>query len=459
MSKEKFVNDGFILFLDVLIVGAGNWLFWLLLSKISSTSEIGQATTIISLVWMTTSFIQLGLEYPLLKSAVKSRILLSTLVLELAIVAAAIPIFLYALENMFSNSSSEISLIGILIIVFLIIGFVSRFSLLGISKVKTVLVVDTIGTIVKFGTGFALVSEGYGLIGMLIPFVLVHLTISIGCLIKARGLFEFKLGSKDQFKEIITRGLYNAPSKFSRLIILSLVVVLLASFGINESEIGIFYIALMISYLAAGGLGTSISYMVIPASSRFKIDLSSNSLRIGLSLTIPLIVALLVAPSGILSLVGDDYSAGGEVLMILALGIFPFIIMLNAIAKLNNLNKTKELIVIGATQIATFFIVFLILVDELQTIGAAYAILIAFIACSIPSLIWLGRKILRIVSFCLIALICGWGIGYLVNTILDLNPIVGVILSMGTVTAIILSLKVVSLSDINQIMKDTINKK
>jgi len=457
MSKEKFVNEGLILFFDVLVVAAGNWIFWLIISTVSTTTQVGQATSIISLVWMTTSIIQLGLEYPLLKFSEKSRILVSILIFELILVAAAIPIFLYALDNIFTTTP-EISLITILIVVFLVTAFVSRFSLLGISKVKTVLIVDSIGTTIKFVTGYFLVSFGFGLIGILIPFILVHLTISIGCLIAARKSFEFKVASFRQIKKIIGRGLYNAPGKFSRMILLSLVVVLLASFGLKESDIGIFYIALMISYIAAGGIGTSISFMVIPASSKFKVDLSSDSLKIGLSLTVPLIAALFVAPWAILSLVGPEYSQGGSVLRILSIGIFPFIIMLNAISKLNNLNKTKELIVIGVTQISTFFVSFIILVPQYETLGAAYSILIAFTVCSIPSIYWLGKKTLRFISLTFLAMIVGMGLGYTTHYIFELHPIITIVSSMGITIGIIFLLKVISLKDIKKIMKNSFQK-
>ena len=46
--------------------------------------------------------------------------------------------------------------------------------------------------------------------------------------------------------------------------------------------------------------------MVIPASLDSKTDMSTDSIRIGLSLTAPLIVTLMVAPNSILSLIGPE---------------------------------------------------------------------------------------------------------------------------------------------------------
>jgi len=453
MSTNKFVNEGLLLFFDLLIVGAGNWVFWLIISHLSTTSEVGQATIIISLIWLSTSLIQLGLEYPLLKSSDKPRIFVTTLLIEVAIMLTALPFLLYVLNDVSNQSTFDVTVVSIAIFVFMTISFVSRFSLLGISKVRTVLIIDGMATAIKFLAGYILVSMGFGLIGILIPFLLIHLTVTCATLIVAKRSFEFKIGNLSQLKEIIGRGLANAPGKLSRVIILSLTVVLLASFGVNDSAIGVFYISLMISYLAGGALGSSISYMVIPASSKSKVDLSSDSLRIGLSLTVPLIVVLLVAPSQILSIFGPDYSAGGTILFVLSLGIFPFIIMLNAISKLNNLNKLKELIIIGVIQVFTFLITFWLLVPQHETLGAAYSILIAFVVCSIPSLKWLGKKTLRFVSISALAIVLGWVSGFVMYSVFELHTIITVLSSVGISLILVFSLRNISLSEIRQMMK------
>ena len=67
VSIGKFAGSGILLFLDQLLVAIGNWIYWVLISKINSTSEIGQATTIYSLALLVTTITQLGLEYPILK--------------------------------------------------------------------------------------------------------------------------------------------------------------------------------------------------------------------------------------------------------------------------------------------------------------------------------------------------------------------------------------------------------
>ena len=46
MSINKFVSPGFLLSLDLVVISLINWLFWLIVSKLTTASEIGQATAV-----------------------------------------------------------------------------------------------------------------------------------------------------------------------------------------------------------------------------------------------------------------------------------------------------------------------------------------------------------------------------------------------------------------------------
>jgi hypothetical protein len=135
-------------------------------------------------------------------------------------------------------------------------------------------------------------------------------------LVVAKRIFEFGLGDFRYIKEINRDGLVNIPSKFSRMLMLSFSVVLLTSFGISTVEIGFFYLAFTIS-IVIGSLSSSMSFMVHPASAISKADLSSDSLRVGLSFTAPMIVAVIVAPEFVLSIIGSQYLSAESILLVL----------------------------------------------------------------------------------------------------------------------------------------------
>ena len=118
MSVNKFIGPSVALFLDSLVVAAGGWFFWLVISKFISAEEVGQATTVFSLVVLITTLTQLGLEYPLLKrsSNERSRILGSSLAIELLITLTAIPLVYYLLTNLYEESVQRFTLIAMITI-------------------------------------------------------------------------------------------------------------------------------------------------------------------------------------------------------------------------------------------------------------------------------------------------------------------------------------------------------
>ena len=239
-GQTRFIGPGLVLFLDQLIVAAANWFYWLIISKIITPSELGQATVIISLVVLISTISQLGLEYPLLrKSSIhRQQILGTTLAIELLITILSVPVIIYVLGYLYVGSLQRFTWIAIGILILSSFSFVSRFALLGISNTKKVLIIDVTGLIAKFVIGFVTVSVGLGTTGILLSVLLQGLLISTSALIITNKIFSFKLDNIRYIKEIIIDGLVNAPSKLSKAIILSLSVVLLASFGISNSQIG-----------------------------------------------------------------------------------------------------------------------------------------------------------------------------------------------------------------------------
>jgi O-antigen/teichoic acid export membrane protein len=416
MSHEKFINSSVILFLDLIVVAAGGWLYWLVISKLVSTTDVGQSTAVYSLVLLTSTIVGLGLEYPLLKksSTERSKVVGSAILIELVITIAVVPFLIYTLKDQEPEALQSYTIIALVMIISISQGYVARYALLGISASKTILVIDTITTIVKFVAGYFLVLSGLGALGVLLSFMLQALLTACIALSLVYNIFGFSFADFKYLKNIFKEGIVNMPSIFSRTLIISLSVVLLASFGVASSEIGIFYIALMIS-LFAGGLISSTAYMVIPASSMAQTDLTSGSIRIGISLTAPIIALLLTSPQFVLSLIGTEYVSGQILLMILAVGILPFAIATNSISRFNYLGMSRRLLFIGSLQMIGFIVSFILLVPPLKVVGAALSILISYSVSCIPALIWSEKILLRYIANTVIAIIAGWGIANIVK--------------------------------------------
>jgi len=457
MAVNKIISSGFLVFIDQLVFGLTGWIYWLVISRYVSTYDIGQSTAVYSLILLFSALAQLGLQYPMLNrsSAERSQILASILIIELAVTFAIIPIVVYFFYNVYPVSLQGFSLMGIGILIFLNVGFVAHFVLLGISEAKKILIIDTIGTIIKFVTGLILVVTGFGTWGILLSFLIQALVIGCITLAIAVKLFGFKLQNMKYLSKIMRDGLVNVPSQLSGLLIFSLSVVLLASFAVPSSDIGIFYIALMISFIV-GTFASSMALMIIPWSSASKVDLSTVTTRIGISLTAPLIAALIASPKLILSIFGIEYLSGATILIVLSIAILPFAIMINAISKFNFKDDPKKLILVGSAQLLTFLITFYFLVPSYGTLGAAYSILLAFVASAIPSIVWSDRILIRyIINTCIaisVGCIAGFGISSVIGGGIFIQ-IASLLSSVIVTFAVILALRNTSRNEITQLVK------
>jgi O-antigen/teichoic acid export membrane protein len=453
--SNKFIGQGILLFIDQILVSVANWIYWLIISGLASTSEIGQATSVYSLVLLIATVSQIGLEYPLLKksSLHRSQILGTALAIEIVLASGSIAAVIFlANTDMYHESLGRYVLVAIALLVLSPISFIGRFALLGISNARSVLVFDIAATSAKFLTAYILLSMGFEAFGILFSFMMASLVAAITMLLSAgRRLSLRPARDKRRVIEVIKEGLSNAPSKLSRTMIITLSVILLASYGISDSEIGIFYIALMISIVGAG-LASSMSFTVIPASSESKADLSSGSLRIGLSLTVPLIAALLVAPGDILATLGMEYAAAYTVLLVLSMGILPSAIVMNAISKFNNSGEQRKIIAIGIIQIAGFLTSFVVLVPYHGSLGAAYSILIAYSASAAFSVYYFERLQRRYIAASVVAVIIGWTTGYAISLMLDYS-LATIISSVVAASAVVLALRNTSTSEIGQLIK------
>jgi O-antigen/teichoic acid export membrane protein len=444
-----------LLFSDQILVAITNWLYWLVISRFTLTSEIGQATSVYSLVLLISTLSQIGLEYPLLKksSLPHSQILGTALTIELILIPGLITaLILIGYTAVYHSSLSELLWVAVVLLALSPISFIARFALLGISNARSVLIFDVLATSAKFLAAYILLSMGLGAFGILFSFVMASLVAAVGMLAIVTWRLPLTLvRDKRYIIEVLKEGLSNAPSKLSRTMIMTLSVILLASFGINDSDIGIFYIAMMLSVVGAS-LASSMSFTVIPASTESKVDLSSGSLRLSLTFTAPIVAALFVAPKDILSIVGPQYASADTVLLVLSMGVLPAAVAINAISKFNNLGHRKKIIAIGVIQTVGFLTSFLILVPYYGSLGCAYSILIAYTASAVYAVRLFERAERRYVANSVIAVTIGCISGYAINFMLDYS-LPTIVSSVVATSIVLLALRNTSISELRQLIR------
>lgn len=460
MSISKFVNPGFLLSLDLLLISFINWLFWLLVSKLVSVTEVGEATTVYSYAVLTSAIVMFGLEYSLVKTASKdrSRILGTAMTLQLAITAVSIPILLHFLNGIYQGDLDELRLIAVGILIFSCQRYITRFVLLGVLDAKSVLVINLIGAVIQLVSGISLAISGFGAWGILVSFFLNMVFVTALSFLVARRSFKLRVGDVSYIRKILKDALINAPTPLAKTVIYSLSIVLLASFGTGHAEVGIFYIAMMVS-IVAGGFAGNIAYMAIPASSTARKDLSNESLRLGLSLTAPLIAALIIEPGAVLSIIGPEYISADLVLRTLSIGIIPYIIVVNAISKFNNVGRSREIVVVGSIKILVFLLSFTILVPIYGILGAAYSILIASLTAAIPSLMWSERILIIPISKSIASIVIGFILGYALSSVYtSLSPTIVIFVSVVVTISVLFGLKNTSASELAFLVKGIIRQ-
>ena len=451
MSVDKFAIPGSLLTLDLLVLSFINWIYWIIISKFVTPGEVGQATAVNSFAFLAFTIILLGFEYTLVKKASlgPSRILGMALLIQLSLILVSTPILFYLIDLLYGGTVNQLSWLAIGLVFFSSLRWTIRFTLLGISDARSILILDTIGATLQLTTGFLLVLAGFGAVGILLSILLNAMFVTCSTFIVARRSFDLSVGDLRYTREILSDALVNAPAALSKTVVYSLCVILLAYFGVSQTDVGIFYIALMMSFIV-GSFASNMALMVIPASLTGKRDLSTDSIRLGLFLTAPIIVTLILEPKFVLSLIGPEYLAAGHTLIVLSAAIFPYIIVANVISSLINKSGSKQIVVIGSMQLFVFLISFLFFVPEYGIFGAGLSILVSSVAAFVPSVIWSGSANTHVVFRCFLSLVSGLvaGFVFLWLPFASESPMMVILFSVSFTLAVGFGLKITSVSEL-----------
>ena len=239
----------------------------------------------------------LGFEYTLVKKASldPSRILGMALLIQLSLILVSTPILIYLIDLLYGGTLNQLSWIAIGLVFFFSMRYTIRFTLLGVSNARSILILNSVGATLQLTTGYIMVLAGLGAFGILLSILLNVMFVTCSTFVIARRSFDLSVGDLRYTREILSDALVNAPAALSKTVVYSLCVILLAYFGISQTDVGIFYIALMMSFIV-GSFASNMALMVIPASLTGKRDLSTDSIRLGLFLTAPIIVTLILEP-------------------------------------------------------------------------------------------------------------------------------------------------------------------
>jgi len=230
---------------------------------------------------------------------------------------------------------------------------------------------------------------------------------------------------------------------------------LLALFSFKgPAESGLFYIPYAIFSILIL-MSTSITNVIHPVLSGMKEEKSrefllNKTLKISYIITMPFAVMAFFYSEHVLQIFGDDFIVSSEILSILIMS-YPFLLFNESIffflfAKA----KYKETLILGLSANIPRLILYFILIPEIGSIGAAYALIIGTILQTFTTLIFVRRFQIRIPSkdivfVSIISFLIGAGV-YFSNI-----GIVGVILIWVATNIIFLKIKLLNSQNIEEV--------
>ncbi|TVP41710.1 oligosaccharide flippase family protein [Candidatus Nitrosocosmicus arcticus] len=389
MSKKIVAKGALFIYIETLISMGSGYIFWFIMSKISSPEIIGISSTVISLTVIFSTIasigIPMGVQRFLGKSfseknldVTKKFVKASFILTSFGIIICSI-IFIILQSWLYQTFSLDFSLLILSIILITSTTFMTLFRSIVISSLDTKMLplIMIIGTFVKILLAYALVVNDNGALGIMTGFIFVPI---LGSILYSIILFKMvkseKKNSRDNiinyYKDIFVSSLANWIPTIIYTIGSHLGTLLV--FGAHGStEAGIYFIAFSLS-MAITALTSSLFTIAYPIQSSMQDGRKRFTWRIiklSLVISLPFSTCMLFYSKEILSLFGPAYDTGSLTLEILLLSTLPMAITTG----INNLaysyGNYKQVLTIGLSSNIPRTILYFALVPALEGVGAA----------------------------------------------------------------------------------------
>lgn len=434
--------------LDALVSSLGGAAFWLIVSVLSQPSDIGYATTMISLVGLLGGILGLGFDYALLHEVARggAKIYGTSLILEITLILVSLPIVILTGSHIYGGEISRYVAMSVVLLLSAGVLLISKFSLLGVFMGKSVFLIDLFSTVIRLciaAVGLLLGSNGYSiLLAMAVQNILAGGLMTVICLKCVGFKFESSI-----VKRVLRLAISNFPLKGMNILAGTLSVVLYAEYIGDSSAVGSFYIALTVSLIVTS-IATSFSIMALPTSFLKGEDSSISSFRLGICTAVPIVAILVSTPKLVLGTIGKGFIPAYGELIILALAVLPNIIVINAATKLNHLKCLHQLIALGLIQMLSFIASFFLLLHSMGAIGISLAILISNLMAAGPALVWQRTHVIKPLMIALLSLALGSVSGIFFS---QYSMFIGAVMSLMTSLLLIILMKGIYVAEIKKI--------
>jgi O-antigen/teichoic acid export membrane protein len=475
MNKNAVGRGVAYLYIEAITMMFSGYIYWLILSKITSPSVIGTSSTAISFItiFMTVALIGVGggIQRFLGKSLVEKKIentrgLINSalLIVGTGILISSIVILVFKDWIYYSfKIDLFLSVVSILIMGLSTMAGLLRSILIPSLKIKVIAISSILSTIIKILVTVILVLIGTGVIGILMGFMISSILTSIILTVEIKKTYYNSLTRNNKTnvislfhstKDIVIASMgFWIPGVITSIGSQLGTIFVFISNGANHA--GVYFI----SFSIVTGLSmimSVLSTIAYPAISSMKDGRKRaiwRLIKVSLIITLPISNIIIFYSSEIMQLFGSNYTTGASNLDILLLSIFPTSLISGIGILVYAYGNNRLFLVIGLFTSIPRTLLYFIFVPIFGGNGAALTYTMGSIIGCIVSLIIANKMGLKIFWKQIILISIIPTILIIVLRYSGLNYIIGLCVSLVISYILFLKLRIIDTEEIQDISK------
>jgi O-antigen/teichoic acid export membrane protein len=454
INKNNVGRGAAYLYIEAISLMFSGYIYWLILSKIATSSDIGLSSTVISLalIFMTTaSFgIPIGIQRYIAQHLVSNnvenmKVMLrsSLLIMTVGIVVSSLIMYQFA-DSLYGNFKINIGItyLSILIMSISTVSGLVRAIIVPSLETKIITTSSIISTIVKISLTIVLIFSGFGVLGILIGYLsypVTSLAMLLPSIKRSIGINKYQLFIINLSKWIsfdVAKLVIRSSISFWIPNVINIIgsqlgtVSVFVSNGANDA--GIYFIAFSVvtGITLVLTVFSTIAYPALSAMTDARKRAVWRIIKLSLIITLPLSNILLFYGGDILNLFGKNYTEGFFILIILLLSVIPTSLIVGVTALSYSYNNNRQVLMLGLSTSLPRTALYPILVPFFHGEGAALSFVVGSMAGCLIALYYSNKMGLKISwkSICLIAVIPV--IIVIPFKIIELNYIISIIIAL-----------------------------
>lgn len=467
MSKLEVGKGAAYLYIETIAAMFSSYVFWLILTKITTADVIGTSSAIVSMASIFTTIVILGVPSGIQRFLGKTlseerwgdaKVFLkaSIILLVSGILICSIGIF-FARDLLASAFSIDSNLI-IISIVFIATSAVAtllRSVVISSLKTKILPVASIVSTIAKIVTSIALVYLGMAATGVTLGFTLstILTAIILGATIFFMIFRELKHKIQVSLRSAIRDVLIASMASWIPGLIatvgsqLGLIVVLGWQ---GAAQAGVYSIAFSIVLGISTGMSvlSSIAFPALSAMTDGRKRFAWRIIKMSLTISLPFSSSLVFYSGDVMKLFGPAYVDGSLTLEVLLLSMLPTAVMSGVSILVYSYGNYKQVLTIGLASTIPRVLSYFILVPIYGGLGAALSYDLGSILVFVVSLV-IARNIGLKIFLKDLTLLFTIPIGIaFVLSYAEVNYIIGIIITLCVSYVVFLKLSILNRSDV-----------